>query len=128
MCNNNHDILILKRYVERESSRLFKRLHKKLQGLEAEKRNYERRINERLEHAPMFKSFSMPFAYISFLGIRRPHTVVEVTTRLIGCELAVGLGVARCWESKDKWDEEEGKRIAIKKAVGNVARKLAGLE
>jgi len=134
MCNNNylganfHDALILKRYVDRESDKLFKRLHKKLQEREKVKRAYEKRINECLGHSPMFKSISIPFARISFLGVKRPYVVVEISTDLIGCEPTTGLGIARCWESKDKWDEERGKRIATKKAVRHAARKLAGLE
>lgn len=127
MCNNNHDILILKRYVDRERDRMFKRLHKKLQELEAKKREYERRIHQSLHMLDKFPSFKQ-YAYISFLGVRRPHAIVEVATHLCGCKPTIGLGIARCWESKDEWDEEEGIRIATEKAVRHAARKLAGLE
>jgi len=126
MCN--HDILILKRYVDQESDKLFKRLHKKLQGLEKEKREHEERIWFCLSNPPAVLPGYPRFAYISFLGIRQPHVVVEVSTNLACCEPATGLGIARCWESKDEWDEEEGIRIATEKAVRHAARKLAGLE
>lgn len=120
MCNNNHDILILKRYVNREADKLFKRLHKKLQEREAEKREYERRIWEDIEkHSTWTKT--------SFLGIKRPHVIVEITAILFGCKSVTGLGIARCM-SKDEWSEEEGVRIATEKAVRHAARKLAGLE
>jgi len=128
MCNNNylganfHDALILKRYVDRKRGELFKRLYKRLQELEAKKREYERQISECLADKKWVR------ARVSFRGVRRPHVVIEVTVRLPGHEVVTGLGIARCWESKDKWDEEEGKRIATEKAVRHAARKLAGLE
>lgn len=116
-----HDINKLHREADRVRAEWLRKHHEELQKKEKKKREYERRISECLGYTSMF-------ARVSFLGIKQPHVVVEVTTRLTDCKPAVGLGVARCWESKDKWNEKKGIEIATKKAVGDAARKIAWLD
>ena len=98
--------------------------HKKLQERESFKREYEKRINACLDSTDFISDF---YARVSFLGIKQPHVVVKVATHLHNCDVATGLGIARC-QARDKWNEKEGVERATKKAVRDAARKLAGLD
>ena len=86
----------------------------------------KREIEDRIEQS-LATGDQSAWCAITFEAISGPYTIVELTWRVKAGENMSSVGVARCWK-RDKRNEKEGWRMAIKKAKRKLARKMAGLE